>query len=439
MSAPEEPRSRTVRVAALARVEGEGALHIRVRGAEVERVSLEIYEPPRFFEGLLRGRAWTEAPDVTARICGICPVAYQMSAVHALEAGVGAQVTGPLRDLRRLLYCGEWIESHTLHAFMLHAPDFLGYPDAIRMAKDHPERVKAGLEVKKAGNALVALVGGREVHPINVRVGGFYRAPTRAELAALEAPLARARDLALEALAWTATFSYPGLALERELVALRHPAEYPMNEGRIVSTKGLDCAAEEFDQHMVEEQVAHSTALHARLRGRGHYLTGPLARWALARDLLPAWLLEAARAAGLDGPVTDPFRSIGVRLVEVAYACDEAVRLIRAYAPPPAPALALAPRAGSGAWATEAPRGLLWHRYALDDAGAIVSARIVPPTSQNQASIEDDLRALAADLLRDPHLAEDVLARRCEAAVRNHDPCISCSTHFLKLHLERVP
>lgn len=431
--------TRIVKVGALARVEGEGALHVRVRGGQVEHVALEIYEPPRLFEALLRGRACAEAPDVTARICGICPVAYQMSAVHALEALSGVAVDGPLRDLRRLLYCGEWIESHTLHAFMLHAPDFLGYPDAIRMAKDHPERVKAGLAIKKAGNAIVTALGGREIHPINVRLGGFYRAPARSELAALEAPLERARELAVDALAWVGTFPYPELTVERELVALRHPTEYPMNEGRIVSTAGLDCPAEEYDQHMVEEQVEHSTALQARLVGRGHYLTGPLARYALNADRLPAWLLDAARAAGFAAPVTNPFRSIGVRLLEVAYACDEALRLVRAYAPPARPALEVPPRAGTGAWATEAPRGLLWHRYRTDAAGRITEARIVPPTSQNQASIEDDLRALVASLIARPDLPDDELRGRCEQAVRNHDPCISCATHFLRLDLERLP
>jgi coenzyme F420-reducing hydrogenase alpha subunit len=440
-SADGEVRSRTIRVGALARVEGEGALHIRMRGAEVERVALEIYEPPRFFEGFLRGRSWLETPDLTARICGICPVAYQMSAVHALEALAGVTVGGPLRDLRRLLYCGEWIESQTLHAFMLHAPDFLGYPDAIRMAKDHPERVKAGLAIKKAGNAIVSMVGGREIHPVNVRVGGFYRAPTRAELDTLVAPLRRAREQALEALAWVGTFSFPELSVDRELVALRHPTEYPMNEGRLVSTKGLDCSAEDYDQHFDEEQVSHSTALHARMRGRGHYLTGTLARYALNADRLPDDLRQAADAAGFPAPVTNPFRSIGVRLVEVAYACGEALRIIDGYAPPARPFVDVPPRAASGAAATEAPRGLLWHRYSTDAEGTLTHARIVPPTSQNQASIEDDVRAVATELLRavGPGSDEGALTHRCEQAVRNHDPCISCSTHFLRLTLERLP
>ncbi|HBZ70367.1 MAG TPA: Ni/Fe hydrogenase subunit alpha, partial [Deltaproteobacteria bacterium] len=175
---------RTVKVDYLARVEGEGALKIIVRDGAVKSAELNIFEPPRFFEALLRGRDFTEAPDITARICGICPVAYQMSAVHAMEHALGVRVDGPLRALRRLLYCGEWIESHTLHIYMLHAPDFMGYAGLIDMAREHGDIVRRGLDLKKAGNDLMALLGGREIHPINVRVGGFYRIPQRRELRA---------------------------------------------------------------------------------------------------------------------------------------------------------------------------------------------------------------------------------------------------------------
>ena len=179
-------QSRTIKVDYLARVEGEGALYIKIKNHQITDVQLKIFEPPRFFEAFMRGRHYQEAPDITARICGICPVAYQMSAVHAMEDAFGVTMPDPIRALRRLLYCGEWIESHTLHIYMLHAPDFLGYADAIQMARDHGDIVQRGLQLKKAGNALVALLGGREIHPINVRVGGFYKVPTkRAELFSL--------------------------------------------------------------------------------------------------------------------------------------------------------------------------------------------------------------------------------------------------------------
>ncbi len=157
--------SRTIKVDALARVEGEGALTVTVRKGELKDVQFRIFEPPRFFEGFLRGRRYAEAPDITARICGICPVAYQMSSVHAMENAFGVTVDGPLRELRRLIYCGEWIESHVLHVYMLHAPDFLGFEDAIRMAHKHPGRRQARVAPEGAGNDIVTLLGGREIHP----------------------------------------------------------------------------------------------------------------------------------------------------------------------------------------------------------------------------------------------------------------------------------
>jgi coenzyme F420-reducing hydrogenase alpha subunit len=424
---------RTIKVDYLARVEGEGGLVIRVRDGRVVETRLRIFEPPRFFEAFLRGRAFSEAPDVTARICGICPVAYQMSAVHAMEAALGVQVDGPLRALRRLLYCGEWIESHTLHVYMLHAPDFLGYPDAIRMAADHRDAVRRGLALKKVGNEVVALLGGREVHPINVRVGGFYRVPTRAELRPLAERLARARDAARETVRWVAGFEFPDFEHDYEFVALVHPDEYPFNEGRITSSRGLDVPAADWDLHFVEEQVPHSNALHARLRARGAYLCGPLARYALNAARLSPLAREAAREAGLGDVCRNPFRSIVVRAVEVLWACDEALRIIESYEPPPAPAVPVVPRAAVGHAATEAPRGLLYHRYRLDGAGTIVDAKIVPPTSQNQRTIEEELARFVPPRLALDH---DALTWQCEQAVRNHDPCISCATHFLTVRVE---
>jgi coenzyme F420-reducing hydrogenase alpha subunit len=232
--------AKTIKVGQLARVEGEGALKVTIRDGAVTEAELNIFEPPRFFEAFLRGRMFGEAPDITARICGICPVAYQMSAIHAMEDALGVTVDGPLRALRRLLYCGEWIESHGLHVYMLHAPDFLGYQSAIELARDHGETVRRGLGLKKAGNQIVALLGGREIHPINVKVGGFYRAPTRRELATLIDPLERARDAALETVRWVSTFDFPACERDYEFVALSHPDEYPFNEGQIVSSRGLE-------------------------------------------------------------------------------------------------------------------------------------------------------------------------------------------------------
>jgi coenzyme F420-reducing hydrogenase alpha subunit len=425
---------KTIKVDYLARVEGEGAFKVVVRDGAVQSAELRIFEPPRFFEAFLRGRAFTEAPDITARICGICPVAYQMSAVHAMENALGATVAGPLRDLRRLIYCGEWIESHTLHIYMLHAPDFLGYASAIDMARDHGAVVRRGLALKKVGNEIMSLLGGREIHPINVRVGGFYRTPRRRDLAPLAERLKWAREAALETVRWAAALEFPERERDYVFVALKHEDEYPLNEGRIASNRGLDIAASQYDEHFKETHVERSTALHSRIRGGGAYLVGPLARYSLNFERLSPLAQQAAREAGLGSTCRNPYRSIVVRAVEVLYACDEALRIIDAYEEPDQPAISIVPGAGTGYAATEAPRGLLYHRYRLEADGTIADARIVPPTSQNQASIEEDLANFVGRFL---DLPDETLRHRCEQTVRNYDPCISCSAHFLRLDIDR--
>jgi coenzyme F420-reducing hydrogenase alpha subunit len=354
--------NRTIKVDYIARVEGESSLDLHVRNGVVDAARLSIFEPPRFFEALLRGRGFGEVLDIVARICGICPIAYQMSGVHAIEHALGIEVDAPIRALRRLFYCGEWIESHALHIVMLHAPDFLGYPDAIAMARDHGEAVERALALKKAGNALLRLLGGREIHPINARIGGFYRVPSRAELMPVAESLKRARDQAIETLRWTASFPFPEFVRDYEFVALRHPDEYPMNNGRIVSSAGLDIAVADYETEFIERQVPHSTALHSVMKQRGAYLVGPMARYALNRDRLPAEIRALADEVGLEPVCRNPFRSILVRGVEVAYACDETLRLIAAYEPPSRPFVPPEPRAAVGYACTEAPRGILYHR-----------------------------------------------------------------------------
>jgi sulfhydrogenase subunit alpha len=425
--------SRTLHVPMLARVEGEASMHVVVYDGRVSEVELRIFEPPRFFEALLRGRAFTEPPDITARICGICPVAYQMSACQAIEDACGTVVPQPLQDLRRLLYCGEWIESHALHIYLLHAPDFLGYESAIDLARDRREVVERGLRLKKAGNTIMTVIGGRSIHPVNVRVGGFYRLPTAEELRGLRATLADALPDALATVELVAGFDFPDFTHDCEYLALRPAQGYPIEAGQVVTSGGLAFAAAGFDAHVTEAHVRHSHALHAQLHGTERYLTGPLARYALNSAALSPLAGQAARDAGLGSVCRNPFRSIIVRAVEVTYAVEEALRIIDSWEGAAAPSEPVEPRAGTGYGATEAPRGVLYHRYQLAADGTVTDARIVPPTSQNQISIEHDLRAFVQPRLA---LPTDELTRQCEQAIRNYDPCISCATHFLDLTVE---
>jgi coenzyme F420-reducing hydrogenase alpha subunit len=429
------PKTRTIKVDYLARVEGEGALYIKLKGDQVRDVKLKIFEPPRLFEAFLRGRHFSEVADITARICGICPIAYQMSAVHAIERALAIKIDPAVRMLRRLFYCGEWIESHALHIFMLHAPDFLGYPDAIQMARDHRAVVEQGLRLKKAGNHIVKLMGGREIHPVSAAVGGFYKTPAKSELRELENELKWALDASVATAKLVAGFEFPDFDQDYEFVSLSHPAEYPFNEGRIISNRGLDIDVSHYEEHFIEQQVHHSNALHSVLRERGSYMVGPMARFNLNFDKLPEVAKQAARDCGLKVPCRNPFRSIVVRAVELVFACHEALRVIGEYDPPASPRVEALPHAATCQAATEAPRGLLYHRYELDNDGLIVSAKIVPPTSQNQKRIEDDLWHFVAQVAT---LPEDEITWKCEQAIRNYDPCISCATHFLRLHVERV-
>ncbi len=422
-------------VSELTRVEGEGSLNLVVRGGEVVTAQLAIFEAPRYFEQLVVGRTPDEVIDIVARICGICPVAYQMSAVHAFEDLFGVAIDPAVRTLRRLLYCGEWIESHALHIYLLHASDFLGYPSAIEMAADHRELVAQGLRLKRLGNRLIEVLGGRAIHPVSVRVGGFSRAPGRRALEALLPDLEAAIPEAQATLDWVATLVPPDYVREPQLLALRHPEEYAYNHGRIVSNDGIDLAPGEWGTAFREEQVAWSHALQARSHSGGVYLLGPSARVTLSSETLHPLAAEGlARTGQAEMIRRNVFSSIVARGVELLHAIAEARDIVADYREPEVPRASWTPRPGIAAWATEAPRGLLFHRYELDEQGLIRHAQIVPPTSQNQGAIERDLAGFAPSIISLPH---EEATHRFEQLIRSYDPCISCATHFLDLRVDR--
>ncbi|MDF1744001.1 MAG: Ni/Fe hydrogenase subunit alpha [Gimesia sp.] len=428
--------NRTIKVETLTRVEGEGGLYIRLSGDAVTEVRLEIYEPPRLFEALLRGRPLEDTPDITARICGICPVAYQMSSVHALEAALGVTVSPEIRRLRRLLYCGEWIESHGLHMHLLHAPDFLGFDSGLEMAKQFPDEVNRGLRLKKHGNQLVDMLGGRAIHPVNVCVGGFYRFPKRKELQKLIPDFEWGLEAAVETTRWIARFEFPDFKTDCEYIALSHPDEYPMNEGVMKTSSGDLVDVSNYESEFEERQVPHSTALHAIRKSTGRpYLLGPLARVNLNREKLSPTAQKIADEIGLESLCRNPHKAIIARGLELIHAFEEALMILRDEPPKGKSRESYEYQAGTGMSATEAPRGTLFHRYVVDENGKIIEACIIPPTSQNKAQIEADLKRWIKHVISDN---EQETARKCENLVRAYDPCISCSTHFLKVKIERT-
>ncbi|MBI3569795.1 MAG: nickel-dependent hydrogenase large subunit [Gammaproteobacteria bacterium] len=427
-----EPRHIPIKVPVLARVEGEGTLELRVHDGVIEDLRLRIFEPPRMFEKLLEGREYSEVPDMVARICGICPVAYQMSAVHALENIFGADPGPWVRDMRRVFYCGEWIQSHSLHIHMLAAPDFLGFSSVVEMAREHADVVRRGLKLQALGNDIIRLLGARSVHPVGARVGGFHHVPEPEQVNLLLEKLRAALPDAEDLVRWTASLELPADDQDFICVALRHPREYPMNEGRLVSNHGLDIPPDQFETRFAEQQAPHSTALHCRLDGES-YLVGPLARLNLNLDRLPPPVRTLVDSSGIKFPSRNMHHSIVARAIEVVFAIREAIRLLEAYREPRSAYVNTAPRAGTGVGCTEAPRGVLWHRYELDAKGKVVMARIVPPTSQNQSRMEDDLRRSLQSFGLNQHA--DALRHYGERVIRNYDPCISCATHFLDLRI----
>ena len=429
---------RRFQVKSLTRVEGEGSLRVRVVDGAVEIAEFSIYEPPRFFERLVRGREIREVPDIVARICGICPVAYQLTACEALERALGVEVTAGIRRLRRLLYDGEWIQSHALHVHLLHAPDFMGVESGFALATTHPDLVNRGLRLKSLGSRIMEVVGGRAVHPINVTVGGFYRAPAAADLLGLVPDLEWGLAAAIDLVAEVSRFDFPGVPHDYEGVCLRPAAGYPIDEGRIVSTSGLDIDADDYERHFAERQVPWSTALQSvMLPDSRPYLVGPLARVNLCHERLPPAARLAAESCGLDFPLRLSSQSIVARAIEIVAACEDALAIVRSSAADIAPCrVPWEPRSGTACYATEAPRGLLWHRYEIGGDGLIASAAIVPPTSQNQGMIEADLKAMLPGVL---DLDDAAATLACERVIRDYDPCISCATHFLRLDIDRRP
>jgi len=380
-----------INVPVLVRVEGEGALELTIENKIITELKLRIYEPPRYFEKFLEGRNYYDVPDTVARICGICPVAYQMSASHAIESIFGVTTTPWIRAMRRLFYCGEWLQSHSLHIHLLAAPDFLGFNSAITMSEKYGDEVRRGFKLQALGNDLIALFGARSVHPVGAKIGGFSQAPNQKKVNQLLQRVIEAKQDAIDLIQWLDTLELPEDNQDFVSVALHHDKEYPFNEGRLISDDGLDIAINEFENHFKEMHVDHSTALHCLLEGKP-YLVGPLARLNLNKDQLPDEVKQVIQKLKTQFPSNNMFHSIIARAIEIYFCLIEAEQLLTNYETTDQPCIEFEPKTGTGYGCTEAPRGILWHRYDMDNKGCVKKAVIIPPTSQNQPRIEEDLK-----------------------------------------------
>ena len=413
------------------RVEGHGNVVVDVANGQLQKCDLEIVETPRFFEAMLRGRPFSEASHITSRICGICAVGHATASLRATENALGIEPSPQTKLLRRLNFLGEMLDSHVLHAYMLVAPDFLNVGSVIPLAKTAPDVVLRALRMKKLAGDTCKHICGRHTHPIAMTVGGFTHFPTAADLYELRERYEEARADVAETVALFQTLPIPSFTRYTEYIALRNAPLYGFIDGEIVSTDGGVWPIEQYRDVTNEYVVKHSSAKHTKNQ-RESYMVGALARFNVNYDLLHPAAKLAAEALGIQPVCTNPFMNTVAQVVEIAHCIEEGIELIDelllreiAWEEPIPPSRL----SGEGVGSCEVPRGILFHNYEIEK-GKIVGANCIIPTGQNLANIEADMRALVPTILDKP---QPEIAHSLEMLVRAYDPCISCSTHLLKV------
>ncbi len=417
---------KTIKVDYIARVEGQGAINIDItKDKKVKHLQFKIFEPPRFFESFLIGRKYDELMELTSRICGICPVAHQITALRAIENAIGIIPSDQTKYLRKLIAISAHIQSNVLSMYFLSLPDLMGYESIIAMTKDHIGIVKRGLELKKLGNDITEIIGGRSVHPVTMLVDGFSLIPDKNKLLAIKKRLINAKKEAFETVDLFTNIGIPDFVRKCEHVAISNPKYYAINEGRLKSSGGLDIDEINYRDYIYEKQKPYSTALHSLIKDRGSFMVGPLPRVNLNFNQLSTDAKNAAKNSGVKFPNYNPFISHLARAIELVNNIDESIEIIDRLKLKEERRSIIC-KSGFGAAITEAPRGSLYHSYTLDNNGVIKKADIVPPTAHNALNIEKDMKNLVKAIIDE---SIDDITFKCEMLVRAYDPCISCSAH----------
>ena len=418
----------TLTVEHVARIEGHGTITVEVEDGQVAEIKMDVVEPARFFESMVVGRRFDEAPLITSRICGICSPNHALTSVKALEDALDVRVSERTKLMRKLVLYASYLQNHATHLYVFAAPDFVGLPSVFPLVETHPEIVRRALKIKKLGNDLTTLICGRPVHPVTFTVGGFTSEPDLRRLEELATALRDLVDDVAETVSLFASFPAPGFSTSGDMLALRDDADYAIYDGETVSLAGgWRRPAAEYRDFICEEVVSHSNAKHSTVDGRT-FMVGSLPRVNISHDLLLPRAKSALKAAGIAPDSQNTFHNNvcqAVELVDAAERCagyiDELLDMGGSTEPVP-----YSIRAGSGAAATEAPRGTLYHTLALDDDGIITAGDVITPTAQNLANLEADMRAFAPTVVDRP---KDEFLLAIEQLVRAYDPCLSCSVH----------
>jgi coenzyme F420-reducing hydrogenase alpha subunit len=420
-----------VNVDHVTRVEGHGNIVVNVKEGKIEECKWEVVEAPRFFEAFVRGRTYLEVAHITSRICGICSIGHTLCSLQATEAALGVKISEQTRLLRRILIQGENLQSHVLHSYFLAAPDFVGAPSVFPLVKTHPEVVARALRMKKLANDLCDVFGGRTVHPVTPTVNGFTKLPEINEIKGIRQRLVDASPDLEATLALFQTLQIPPFERETEYISLKSKEEYALYDGVIASTDAGTTPVANYRNWTNEYLVPHSTAKYAK-NVRDSYMVGALARFNNNHDQLSPRAKKAAAALGLKAPCYNPFMNTVVQVVEAVHAADESIRLIDEVLDKGLKEedRRILLKAGKGVGAVDVPRGILFHDYTYDKNGICREANCIIPTNQNHANIQKDMEALLPQILNQP---QDEIRLKLEMLVRAYDPCISCSTHLLKV------
>jgi coenzyme F420-reducing hydrogenase alpha subunit len=425
---------RTIVYDYISRVEGQGSLEVTISNGSVVDAKLKIFEAPRFFEAFLKGRKALELPEITSRICGICPIAHVITAAKAVENALDMKLDERTVALRKALALSGIMQSHALHIYFLAAPDFLGYPSAIAASKDLIDVVRRGFRLKRIANMVSEYIGGRAVHPVTLTVGGFTRSPPAEKLDEILKALDSALQDAFETVNLVSGFKYPEFESNHVNIALSDGNGYAVTEGIAKTSSGECFNSNDYRKHVSEEQVPYSNTKRSMFKGNTSFEVGPVARFNINYDSLCNRAKEAAEKAGVKPPVKNPFKSTIVRAVEIIQAIEEMRSILKEgvqVPPPQKPRL----RQASGAALTEAPRGLLYHSYVLDRDGNVSRADIVTPTAHNSWRVERDVFELVPSVI---NLDDESLKSLLGMLVRAYDPCISCSVHAFTVKINRL-
>jgi coenzyme F420-reducing hydrogenase alpha subunit len=422
-----EVKKININVNPISRVEGHGRLVVRSSNGKTPEVIWEVTESPRFFELMLRGRPWHDAHVLASRICGICSVSQQFASLAATEAAFGIQPSEQTILLRKLLYVGEMIESHMLHVYLLASPDFLNVGSVFPIMETNRELVLTGLRLKKLGNDIMKLIGGRAVHPQAATVGGFSRLPDEQSLLYLGKRLQEALPDIQATAELFKKLDIPQFHRETEYISLKYPDEYALIRGSIYSTDTGTAPLNQYLDITNEYCVPHSTAKFAK-HVRESYLVGALARINVNHAQLHPLAAQVADELGIQPICCNPFMNTLAQIVETVHEIEEGQNIVKRLLENgiSKEKFAVEFQAGRGVGAVEAPRGLLIHDYSYDNTGHIIKANCIIPTNQNHANIQHDLESLVRNNLSN---GADNLRKLCEMLIRSYDPCISCSTH----------